>query len=600
MVLVKINKFEPLENIKHISTTWVISKDKEFKEIIKEYKKSNMLDLLYADIDIPVGITYYVKATRHFTNPLIDYDLEIIPVTSKEEKYNNLILPEDTIIEYPYTFIEGYEGKEKDAILNLNNVTIKTSKFKSNNDIHKATHYFILNQDKKILFYKLNAEGSEKQKINIDVTSEMKNSRILKFITIHKGATGLESRAGELCISMVEPNINFTISTDLENVEPLKDLEVILKPIDNRIDIGIKSVYLLKTNSYETITGLPIYNNKLIIPWHYLNSDNKLTLQIEVIGSDRINTEYIYRDITINNNDNYIDIDLGFKYNYTFSEFTSDDIRLPDNIASKSLYNGCVLFPDYETNVMKSYLVTNNSITYRKEIPDIKIPRDKNNMLIFPLTKTLFIVDTLNENNKPTFYVYSYNIINDNFRLIHSFTRESETICLGKTINVMQISSSEIIYIPVGTNKLRLYNLLTNEIKDLKNIPLEGLTKGILLRSYNNTIFIANGINSDACCYDYITNEYTLGYNYNLPEHINKNTKCMMLRNVCSLIQDVDNINNPFVLFNIANMSFIQLPFKFDVTMPTSIIYTNQHNVIYTNYRTSYEFGNNQRFFVFN
>lgn len=615
MLMVKLNKWSTIDNTQHISTTWVVYADQAKQQIVDgPYTKSEtMVDMLISNINIPVGVTYYVSATRHFNKSDVDYEIPLIEVTSKSETYNNMLLPQDTIIELPYTYIENYNGNEATAIKTLSKITLKTSKFRANNDIHKATHYFIYDQNDNILFSKLEAINNQKYSIEVDVTNDMKLASKLKFVTIHKGSTDLESKAGVLTIDMNIKEPTFSITTNLTNIEPLQDLEVIFKQVNNNIPIDIIKVNLVKTNNKEVILELPYYNNKVIIPFQYLQDGNDISIEVVTPDASGYGYEYIYKPITIFTTDGYTDIVQNYPYENKFKTIEANEPQLPNKVISKALYNGYILFPSNNKDEMmlKSYTLGENGLVFRKDT-NITIPSSKEYINILPLSKIRVLIDMLNEDNFPTFYIYTYSILNDTFVLEKSITREDETISLGKTNNIVQISSTNVIYIPVGINKIKTFNTITGNISTVTritteniekdDIPLENLTKPVILRTNANRIIIGNTTTTDAICYNYANNEYSDGYTYGLDTHLNKESIPVILKSGDTIIYDVENDNNftnAFIKFNIDKMSFSNLDFELELIKPTSIIYTNDHKVIFTNFRTSLELGNKQRYFIY-
>ena len=207
--------------------------------------------------------------------------------------------------------------------------------------------------------------------------------------------------------------------------------------------------------------------------------------------------------------------------------------------------------------------------------------------MVKPISRTRLLIDQLDENGKPHFMIYDYDPATAKFTLKHNVKRDSETACMGKTGAVVQVSNSEVIYNPIGTNEIKKLNILTGEITNYDDIPLEEITKGILIRCKDNRVFIGNGVDYQAVIFNSTNGDYTTGYSFGPSNFINKTVLTVPMLNgdtliVCNEIGGRNPLTN-FSILDFQTSSFkhgkilLDKPFESVISLSNGyILFTNR------------------------
>ena len=591
MILVRIRKYANLQNVQHIATSWKVASDKAMTDIIDEKPNSNMLELYYSNIEVPDGVTYYVQARRHFNQSNMDYDVEPIAVSNNDQAYNNMLFQEDSYIEEPYVVIN------RDELMNNDDATLtfKTSKFRSSYDKHKATHYIILDSNNEVIFTRMN-ETQHLTSLEIPNSWEYRNRNKVTFMAIHVGASGMESKVGKKVL-FFNRDINWKFDKNIVSVEPNIDLTLTFIPL-NDTPVDIRRVELITPTTGEivlTFDQFPI--TEFTIPWNLLLEDISYDLKITYISNaQRITTT---KRLTTANYNNLVIRDPEFTYKNTIITKSLDAFYIPNNLHVEMMYNGNLLIPK-ETKRLDIYRwdsVNKELIKTTKSADGIRLLSDNiKNTLVKPFTRGLILIDTLNDDLKPTFLLYRYNLKDNTFTLLSTVPRLDETESLGGTGSFVQTDFKTLYYLAVGTNKLRRYNIETKTIEDMLDIPLENMTKGILLRSRSGRLFICNSSKYEAVMYNIKSNKVTEGYQFGPESFINKTLKSVQLMNGSSLVffsgDDANSTNGSFQYYNIEKGNFIATTQKFtDKHPPKTSLFMNTGEVVLLE---SYDFEDNQ------
>lgn len=531
MILVKIRKYAAVAGVVHESTSWKVATDENMTNVIEYKERTNMLELYFSTIEVPPDVTYYVQARRHFNLPHMDYDVEPIPVSNNNQKYDNMLLESDTYIEEPYIKINRDELMDNDDAT----LTFKTSKFKSNVDKHLATHYFVMDHNDNVIFSKL-YETEHLTSLEIPNSYEYRNKNKVKFVAIHVGATGIESKPGILTMYF-NRDINWEFNKNINSIEPRVDFTVGFKPIgDSKVDIRI--VEVKNPNNGELVLrfeGVPL--ESFTIPWNLLTENISYLLEITFINNaQRIKTTKMLTTASYNN---LIIRDEKFIYQNTLSSTKLESFYIPNNLHIEAMYNGNILVPK-ETKFLDIFRwdsTRQEIIKTTSEAEGIKLPGDSiADTCVKVLSRSLILIDTLNDEKKPIFMLYRYNLGSNTFTLLNTCVRTDEHTPLGKTNAIVQIDINTLYYIPVGMSKLKKYNLVTNTVTNVLDNIIDGMDKGLLLRSRSNRLFICNGPTFEAVVYNIHTVKLIAGYNYSPETFINKESKVVQLFNGSSLI----------------------------------------------------------------
>lgn len=576
MIFARIRKWIPIGGIEHTATSWTVYLDKELTHKLEEHLDSNMLEVFISAIEIPKGETYYVKPVMKFNKEEVTYDIDAIPVVNLKQEISNMMLKEEPYIETPYMFLT-----KEDIFSGQPEITLRSSKFRSNIDIWHSTSYFIFSPDDKILHYALD-QIEFKEALVIPNLDLFKNYASLKLGIVHKGLSGVESKFNITTLVLTQ-ELDYTIITNLINVPVGQDLDVEIKPLKEGDNLRILRVELCDKSSSKPIIKLnESKKNIFTVPKDYLKSGYKYKIGITKALTNSLDNTTYYHELEVASGI----FDLIKSENFVYKGFIDtyneiDMVKLPDNTITESMYDGTIYVPNGKTKLLDAY-----HTEYREDkLPKLVTSKATANginllnenvegTIIRMLEKNVMLIDTLNEKNKPTFLIYTFVIADQAFTLTHSKTREDETKGLGHTGSIVQISREEIIYNPVNTNWLRKYNYVTNTIVDLPHVPYEVLNYGMVIRNKNNRVYIGNTEDFNACVFNYNNLEFTEGYLFGPNNFVNKqnmlipliNGNTLMVNKELMSIKDTSGI----VEYNLKRGVFENKEVNFEESRPTA------------------------------
>ena len=350
--------------------------------------------------------------------------------------------------------------------------------------------------------------------------------------------------------------------------------QVVFTPIDKDKPMNIFKVTLLDYATERTVAELARTGDSFLIPFYYLKEGVKYKLCIYAYDTD-LRYSNVYKELQVANLTNTAVRDPNYKYLDKIEEKKSYNSTLPNNpIHSEALYNMQVLIPKADKTV---HIWDSNDINLQDSLgvaDGLKVlSTNPIYTLIKPITKGLIMLDTPNENGKPTFLLYKYNNFDSTFEFVNSLTRDDETICLGKTNAIVQMSTTKFIYNPIGTNKLKIWDIETNTIDNsLQEIPLEGITKGLLLRMGNNSVLVCNGTTYESKIYDYEAKAYRDGITFGPNSYVNADLRTFNLINGNTLIVKTSKIENDTdsscMVFDYKSVKFLPSTIRFDQAFP--------------------------------
>lgn len=537
MIFITLKPWKEVPGITHVRTIWEISDTENFANILESTDSRQFLESYFSDIFVPVGSTYYARATRVFNNGSRT-QLEPIPVVNYGNDENSMLLGDDVSIEAPFVYVT-YE----DIMANTSKLKVTTSEFRCSSDDHAYTHWIVTDGTGAILYCKL-YDKVNKTSIEMDNNYVFKNKSTLNFMAIHGSNTGIESPVGKKIINLTS-DYNFEVNNGLSWVEPLKDFKVVFTPIDPDKPMNIFKVELLDYATEAVLMELENDNNSFLIPFYFLKEGVKYKLKIYAYDKE-LRYSNVYKELHVANLTNTIVRDPNYKYLDKLDVYTNYNSTLPKTpIHSEALFNMQMMIPMLDKTV-GIWTSSDTKLEHHTGLAEgLKVLNDNPvYTLIKPITKGLILLDTPDANNRPTFMLYSYSNNDNVFTFQNSLTRNDETVCLGKTNAIVQISTTEFIYNPVGTNKLRLWNIETNKIENLEDIPIENYTKGIMIRMGSNSVLLANGNDYTTKVYDYESKAYRSGIVFGPNSFIGADLRTMPLINGDALIVKTNKIKN--------------------------------------------------------
>lgn len=516
---------ELLKNMKHIKTIWTLATDDTFQNVLVSSTTDIHLNYFTADVNIPEGVTYYLKATRIMDNGE-EVDTSTIELTSKDSDRENVILQNDIYVDTPTVYVE------EDDITLGNEITVTTSKFRSNGDYHAYTHWFILDSTNKVIFRSIfDKENLTSILINNEAQVYGRKSK-LTFRAIHGTGVGIESMAGNTTVIL--DHANFEIISPMHNVQPYKDIVLKFKILDPNFRMGVNKVTVYDTSVNSPLQReLYILDNTLVIPWWFAKYGATLILEMDIIDKED-NPTTIYRRVTVGDYGYSYIIDKTKTYSKRITTYSmeesekADFFYIPNNYYGEFLHNGLMPIPHLGDKYLHSYEMVDDKLHHVGIFKGIELdPNDtKENMLVKRIgDDKVLISKTMKDedgNDIHRIEIYRYNLNSDKYSLYKKGILRDEVVGLGITGNCVQLDSSKIMYVPGYLDQLKLVDVDTMEVTTLSNnIPnitsirksqLEGekphIITPIILPLKDRRMWIAGGYTNGSVTYDKDTNKF--------------------------------------------------------------------------------------------
>ena len=615
MIIASIRQWSKSDVVEHTSTEWKLARDKKITDIVEtKTTTGNDLNLYISTIEIPTNTTYYLQATRHFAStPQADHTLSVKEVRDTKTALNNLILPDYIKIDKPYVYINEADFLNNDSI----DFEVKTSKFRSKQDGHSSTHWIVTTPDNTILFTSL-YDKFNKTSIRLNKSQDILNRTQVKIIVIHVGTNGVESEPG--IANLVNNEFAFDLNGVRTNLLPYTDAKLTISPFDARS--AIVKCYLNNQNTQaeqsNSIDVTPDTSSSTItIPGQELTYGGKFYLDIFCYNAYG---EYLTRRFPVtvrehNISNNLIDYNFNKKIEQQDTNLTLD--TLPIGFSVSELINGNVLLPSSggSNAVLTKYKIkTSSSIAGTKvsldlgagnsgygNRSDLALPGSViNNVYIKFLNSSLLLIDAYDNNNKPTFRVYRYDMVTDTFTFLQDCVRNDESNPMGSTNQIFQISEDVLWYIPVSMNVIKSYTISTNKVAIVKDLQTAAFTNATLF--YNrilNRIFVYD-IYGNGNILDTTTLELTSTVNFPFDDWKNAPIfKTLELKNGDYLFLNTKQANstNSLAYYDSKNNKFRTLPNELPESSNfAGTISTSYNDVLILSYQT--DTGNSRNFTI--
>ena len=566
-LVINTTKWPDDSPLEHIGTEIIIKDENDIEMFPVEMMTGN---IWIKEIDMPVGVTYYVTERKIFklrnvpeSDQQLTYESVVHTITNNDTEISSMLLSQEVTIEKPMVTL-----KLKDIETSGDSITISSSKYRGKGDGHTHTHW-IIRVDGEIKFTSIK-DFVNKTNITLDASIIKDFNHELEICCIHC-SNFIESEIGNYKI--IKDSLNFKITSNLINV-PLNDYNLVISKLDNTKLMNLKTVNIkhgdkiLKTytiNSDNNIVNLTIpknileSNTVLIIESYGYDSNSKLNKLVNKLVSynlgyeDNINKEYVYKK--------------EFK-NYIFNTI------VPYGLVTDTL-DGNFLIP-VTNGFRKRSLNVDTGIVNVSTVPGLNHLGNVTNMLVRVNNDNTILIDCLDAQGKPTFLVYKYTAMDNinSYILENILPREDETDTVAKNNSIEQINNDEFIYNVTGTNKLRKYNKKTNTLTDLKPYKDSTATSVTILKMDDNQLLCIGNNELRNKMYlvkenkyiDGVTMEFT-GYNYVSLKKIDLiNGDKLLVRNVIG-----DN-NNKVVYFDISEYKFSEIDYKIKTTTDNIVI----------------------------
>lgn len=585
MTTIRIKAWVPISDLVHVSTTWQVAYDKECTNIISEVTSDTSLNIVTLDFTVPIGEVYWVRAKRHFDDSNADYWTEAKEVTNNITNYG-LILAEDIFVDSPTVFCDT-EALFDESFLSFE---IRSSKFRGN-DGHVSTHWIITDSSDNVLYSRL-YDTENLLSIEIDKDSGLKTAAQLKINAIHVSSNGIESKPGELLVELTD--FNFEITSNLSELKSFSAKVLEFRLINPNLKSGLKRVDIF-TAAGEQL-WYKIINDDILsvsIPWYVMTPASEFKLVVTAINKTGV-IGVLNTLIHTQSNKVHEVKNPDYVYSKVFVESNKlSDIMLPNGITSQELGSSGILLPlSGKTDISKAiynpntgeYLVTVDKVNGLSTLNGAN-----DNTYIKVLENNLVLIDTMTATGYPMFLVYSHTPKNDTYTLVNALVREDEQYPVGITNAIVQINDTEFVYIPRGSNSIRKYSIITNQVSDITSIPLPNLISSIMFRLSGDRILIMGGTDFTMKIYHLFDDEFSDGISIMPGSFINRNLKTIRLINGDYLIfktaQKVGDTESSVLYFDYRELTFTELPIVFDSdSYPTSVVTLLSGEVIFLRY----------------
>ncbi len=528
MIIVKLNPWEPINGLIHESTTWEISSNIEFTNILDSLPTSTtMLNDFTSTIDIPVGTIYYARAKRYFTDGSSSDWTDIKPIISKSFM-SNIVTSKNILIDKPIVYIDKASLDTTSDML-----IIKTSSFKGMYADHDSTSWIITDGNGNVLFKSI-IDTINLTSISVDkyFYNLMEQNELVIF-AIHKGINSIESPIGKTSISI--GTFNYRIISNTKRVLPYNDFVINIEKIDILAATNIVSIALINPITNETVQELSIttYDTTFTIPGDALSPYTEYYLDIYSIGN---NGAYNYKRRLIKTLGNYNSEsdEPNYEYDKVYESYLSDgdgtSLNVPLNYATNELLDGTILLP--KRNCVRLYkshydrvtrtlvlgtMLAGIQLRYGADGASNPISTNyNNNALIKMFDNNYCLIDneiTVSGVVYPVFTVYKYQPDKDTYVISKAFPyRSDEFRALGYTNNFAQETGDSILYIPYGTNKIKRLNYVTGILSIVDTTPLSSNGINLIFKISSDSYMLFGSESARTYYYQPSTGTYSDGF----------------------------------------------------------------------------------------
>ena len=528
MIKVKIAPWKEVYNLKHTSTRWELALDREITNVIHTVEEDIHLNYYSNDIDVPLGTVYYLRATRLLNGGDQTVTSTVIEIQAEDTERSNVILEEELKVDTPSVYVNPEEIKTED------NIRVTTSSFRSNNDQHAYTSWYLEDNLNNVLWCSL-YDTHNLLSINVpNMNQSYYNKSKLTFKAIHGTKLGVESKVGN--ISVFFKNVNFELVSNLTNVKALQDLKLKFKKIDPNKKLGIIKIEIFQEASETPAkTYTDVTEDNAMINWWLLRYD--LTLRMVVHAMDNAdNIIKIEKIIKVESYKNLIVPNPDFKYHkllsnyYTSDEANNTDFYIPNNFVSNYTHMGYIGIPkNGDDQKLYAYEVNDEyKLKQVGEIPGITIENDltKEGMFIKRINNDLLLLshtETTNGNNRQHVLLWYTHMTNTGeYKQLKRTVVESEEYGLGYTNALVQYDNKYIYYVPYQSDALKQIDLesltvktITEDIPYIRNIKEEQVNNPeakkispIMLRLDDDRMLIIGGYTPNGTTFDHKTQTF--------------------------------------------------------------------------------------------
>lgn len=526
MITIKLKKWVEINGIVHLATTWQIATDQAFTNIVEDVRSETMLEFYYSDIIVPAGEEYYVRAKRHFENPDDDYWSDVMPINNIEKEYSNMLLAHDIRIDKPTVYVDREE-----ITGDSQTITLKTSKFRSKQDGHVYTHWLVRDEAGDVIYSNL-YNTTDKEEHVIPNLNYYRDKSKLYFMAIHVGGAGVESPIGKFEVVLHDFNFNVRSYTA---IAPRRDALIKVDYIDPNFNKRIKQIKAYDKDYTEFLSiNVTDEIEEFVIPWNFVTEDS--IIYIEVLAYDKNGKYGTYKTSLKSLSDTAFteDIVATHSYNQAFEDpVVYESMFIPNGLSTTELGNGDIYGTMLNSDKVHVYKIEDDLLVDTGNFLEgvSLLTLDNENTYIKRLENNILLIDTLNGDGHPVFMLFKYSMTTGVYTLENTLVRSDEITPVGENNGIVQISNSEFVYLPKGSNDLKVFDISANTVTYLATVPFEVRDHANLIRLNNGQLMIFGGTEFITKVYNFDTGQFVDGVTLAPGNFIGNSLKTVRLLN---------------------------------------------------------------------
>ncbi len=573
MFTFKINLWPEDSGVTHDTTNWKILKGADPEDtslLVVELPSTSGegINILTTNYLIPQGVDYYITAQRVLSDGSEQVWMIPTPISdSSKVTYNSEIyIHEDIVIDTPMVYVD--KSVIMEDLLTIPDVTIRSSKFKSETTTHVSTHWIITNEHNEVIYKSMHDEVNKTEIVVDKSLAKLQEYNIVTIHIIHVGEHNIESSVGKKQLTIFD--FPYEITTNLQRVYPYTNLIVntndsfkdvkkveLLNPDTNK-RIWVKHLSAMETQSF-TIPGEVLDSESVYIIVFYsrdkqgnLAEKRKRLETVTTLYDDSLDENFVYKKELVNINNMLV--------NGTLEPCTTVEIYnkiLPvcsggESVLRKHFPGGTIDDPDgEETLTGVDGLGTNLYIDYN--------------------SKNRIFTDSMS-GTSPTFRIYNHQPYSNNVESLLTIPRLGETDTVNTSGGIFQYHKDKYIYTPSGVKKFKFLDISTTTITETtiteQEFPTDTIledmishtsgTETTLFSTGNNRVGVILINSVSVLQYDIGNNLFERGIN--IPEdYRNVGLKATQLINGDTILYKIGSSVNGILYYDVSKGEFEEL-----------------------------------------
>lgn len=457
MITLRIVNWPEDTGLEHVTTSWQISENTDFLDIINEVVESeDFINVYRTNLIVPIGKEFFGRSKRHFSNSSSTEWIGPIKIISNLSGDNIDIKPEVYIEEPSVTIIDDIPN---------NTYIIKSGSFRCKDDGHKSTSWVLKDGLGKVLIRSM-YDTTNKKEFIVDKNILNNNTNILIAEVAYVSTNNYESHFGTYRLELNK--FNFEVISNTNFISVNEDYEFRFRTLN---DTYILSRYEIKDDIGNLIQENVFNNNeeRIIVGREKLKPNTTYLINIY---SDSLPNDVNVTTFYTNYNESIFKIDEKYKYVEEYIETSMVGSEFRTCMIEQLVDNGIPLLSN-EDNILNifHYNARNESLTISDLASEFMNADsyDQSGVNVKVITNNEILIDYINEMGQPVFKVYDYTY----GKLLKTLVREDE---ISNTINTNNITvglDNKVYYFANvnGDIVLRCYNINSNDIITLNNRP---------------------------------------------------------------------------------------------------------------------------------